>query len=271
MDVLIFCGQSNMQGQSERLSENQPVKDAWEYKYCSNKLLPLCNPVGEDITYAGEKGFAFDFHQKGWDDENAEKYFRWRKDMALGSACFGFTNLVPSFCRVYTKKTKRKVVAIHAAKGDTRIHQWQNGGGMYEIMLQKVLRGIENIGEEVDKIYFIWLQGESDAFANVSKAEYLSNLFALKNSLKRDAKIDRFGIIKVGPFAMDERDEQIRNAQEEACAKDKDFVMLTRISSELLKNGYVNPYYHGHYSAEGLEKLGADAGETLANLVKETE
>ncbi|MBR3895125.1 MAG: hypothetical protein IKJ35_08280 [Clostridia bacterium] len=47
MDVIIFSGQSNMQGQSERLSENDVVNDAYEYKWLTDELLPLQNPVGK--------------------------------------------------------------------------------------------------------------------------------------------------------------------------------------------------------------------------------
>ena len=55
-DVIIFGGQSNMQGQSERLSENVPVKSALEYRLLTDSLVPLSNPVGEDIRYDGTAG-----------------------------------------------------------------------------------------------------------------------------------------------------------------------------------------------------------------------
>ena len=45
-----------MQGQSERLSENDVVNDAYEYKWLTDELLPLKNPVGENITYSMDKG-----------------------------------------------------------------------------------------------------------------------------------------------------------------------------------------------------------------------
>ena len=45
-----------MQGQSERLSENDVVNDAYEYKWLTDELLPLQNPVGENITYSLSQG-----------------------------------------------------------------------------------------------------------------------------------------------------------------------------------------------------------------------
>ena len=46
-----------MQGQSERLSENDVVNDAYEYKWLTDELLPLQNPVGENITYSMDQGY----------------------------------------------------------------------------------------------------------------------------------------------------------------------------------------------------------------------
>ena len=57
MDVIIFSGQSNMQGQSETLSEHDIVKDAYEYKWLTDELVPLQNPVGENITYSMDQGY----------------------------------------------------------------------------------------------------------------------------------------------------------------------------------------------------------------------
>ena len=55
-DIIIFCGQSNMQGQTERLSENEIVATAFEYKFLDDLFVPLQNPVGEDICYDGTRG-----------------------------------------------------------------------------------------------------------------------------------------------------------------------------------------------------------------------
>ena len=42
--------------------------------------------------------------------------------------------------------------------------------------------------------------------------------------------------------------------------------MLTDIATQLNEQSeYMNPHVRGHYSAKGLERLGDDAGKTLAN------
>ena len=52
MDILIFGGQSNMQGQTEGLPENNaPVQGALEYRVKTDELIPLQHPVGEDDDF----------------------------------------------------------------------------------------------------------------------------------------------------------------------------------------------------------------------------
>ena len=161
MDVIIFSGQSNMQGQSERLSENDVVNDAYEYKWLTDELLPLQNPVGENITYSLSQG----------EDVTPETHLSsWLKEHALGAACYGNTNLVPSFCRTYTDITKRQVLAVHAAKGSTRISEWLPEAPIYDVLIRKARGAIQKVNPE--RIFFVWLQGESDAIASVKKNDY---------------------------------------------------------------------------------------------------
>ena len=50
-DIIIFGGQSNMQGQTDYLSECEQVQDAVEYRFLTDSFVPLKNPTGEDITF----------------------------------------------------------------------------------------------------------------------------------------------------------------------------------------------------------------------------
>ena len=92
-DVILFLGQSNMQGQSGNVSENAIVEGAWEYKFLTNELVPLSNPVGEDIKYDLSAGYHYT-------EENQNE---WRKDIVLGSPLDGCTTLLPEFCRNYIR------------------------------------------------------------------------------------------------------------------------------------------------------------------------
>ena len=76
--------------------------------------------------------------------------------------------------------------------------------------------------------------------------------------------------IRVGRFTNDQRDLEIIDAQDEICKENGFFLMLTRITTKLNRCvRYMNPDVKGHYSAEGLIKLGDEAARTLAAFVTE--
>ena len=257
-DIIIFGGQSNMQGQSDRLSECEAVEGALEYKFLTDSLVPLKNPVGENVRRDGSEGYTYSPETKLSD---------WLADHALGGASYGYTNLVPAFCRAYIAKTGRNVIAVHSAKGSTRIDEWLEGSDGGRVLLMKARAAIAKTKEsfEVGHIYFVWLQGESDAIAGNGKAYYKKMLAALGATLVEELNVDRFGIIRVGRFTNDERDLEIIDAQDEICEEVPFFLMLTKIATELnTMPEMMNPYVKGHYSAKGLETLGSLAGAALA-------
>ena len=162
MDVIIFSGQSNMQGQTEALTDIAPVTGAYEYRWLSDQVVPLCNPVGESITYDKTAG---DDVKKG------TKGYAWLEAHVTGAACYGNTNLVPKFCENYRKATGAEILAVHIAKGSTEIKQWLPGTSGYEMIIEKASAAVRKAKENhrVDHIYFVWLQGESDAIAGNTK------------------------------------------------------------------------------------------------------
>lgn len=257
MDVIIFSGQSNMQGQTECLSDDKEVQNAFEYKFLTDELVPLKNPVGECIKYDLTAGYNI---------TTTTNIGQWLTDHALGATCYGHTNLVPSFCKTYTELTSRSVVAVHAAKGSTQISAWMPDGGIYNALKAKALACIEKVKPE--RIFFAWLQGESDAILGCTKEEYKKSLRILCDAIKNDIGIEAFGMIRVGRFTNDDNDFNIINAQDEACQEYDDFVMLTDIATELNKMPeFMQANVPGHYNAKGLEKLGHEAAKTLAELV----
>lgn len=254
VDVLIFGGQSNMQGQTEGLPEvNVPVAGAYEYRYLTDSLIPVAHPIGEDL----ENGTILGAHEGG------------------GS-------LVPDCCRAYIEATGREVIAIHTARGATTVSEWQKGQPRYELMIKKISAGLKKIRKqyEIGKIYFLWLQGESDAIALTTKENYSKMVIDLKNSLKSDVGIDKFCIIEVGYFCglvtwLHDRtieegklhDEAIMKAQEELPTIDSDFVMLTQICKTLsLDKTNINPFAQGHYNNKTMTVIGETAGKALAEI-----
>ncbi|MBR3934798.1 MAG: hypothetical protein IKJ68_12950 [Clostridia bacterium] len=261
-DVIIFGGQSNMQGQTEALSECAQKEGCFEYRYLTDSLVSLKNPVGEYIKTDGTAGCPF----VGDPVAEEDKFVEWKNGLCVGAATDGNTNLVPSFCQSYREACSRDVVAVHASKGATYISDWLKGTPGYEMIVKKTKAAVLK-AKNVENIYFVWLQGESDACNSLTKGDYEKSITELKNSLKEDLGIKKFGIIRVGHFAGDKRDDEIINAQEAVCQMDDDFVMLTRLTSELeLTKKYMNPYAKGHFSARGLELIGEVAGTFLGEI-----
>ena len=263
MDIILFCGQSNMQGQCERLSSTEEIEGAYEYRVLTDTVKPLANPVGECIRYDGTEGYFI--YKK-------EDIPTWLGDHVLGASSGGNTNLVPEFCRAYRAECGKEVLAVHAAKGSTKIAEWLPGTPGYDAIVKKATAAKRRAEKEfdVERILLAWLQGESDAIVGNSTEYYKEKLCELMDALKRDVGVEKFGIIRVGRFVGNERDDAIINAQDEICAENEDFLMLTRIATDLnTMPEFMNPFVRGHYSASGLEALGKAAGETLGKWRKD--
>ena len=243
-----------MQGQTEGLpQDNAPVNGALEYRYLTDECIPLQHPVGEDV----------------------------RPERWIAASAEGGGSLVPDFCRAYTLATDREVLAVHAAKGSTTLAEWLHGTQHHYWAQKKWLGAIEKAKSlgEIEHIYYVWLQGESDALIQTSEKEYLQKLIAYKNELKAEIGIEKFGIIKVGYFAraaswvegsVEEKtawDEAIMSAQEHAVKSDKDFIMLTRLCTEFSKKiECINPKAVGHYNNAAMTLIGTEAGKALAKI-----
>jgi len=264
-DIIIFTGQSNMQGQADKLLCDTPVEGALEYRFLTDSLIPLKNPCGEDIAFDGSEGYFHDTPGKT----------NWHAENALGSTCYHFTSMVPKFCEVYINEAAKagerpEVTPVHAAKGATRVNYWLPGTPAYEVFIKKCRGAIAKSGE-TRRRFVVWLQGESDALASLSKDEYKAQLSEFGHALEKELGIDKFGIIRVGRFAGDARDDEIINAQDEICREDDFFVMLTDVAAEYSSNPkykcYMNPNVRGHFGAEGLCRLGELAASELVKYI----
>lgn len=258
-DLIIFSGQSNMQGQTGTPPlDTNAVEGAFEYRFLTDELVPLKQPTGESIDLFGKP-------------LDTVKYTTTPEILAnstLLAVCKGNTNMLPAFCRNYIKETDKNVVAVHVAKGSTEVDYWQKGTPGYEMMSKKIKRAIELSNPE--HIYLVWLQGESDALAGRSKDEYKKYLIAFCNAVKEDFGVEKFGVVLVGQFTNDERDFEIINAQKEVCAENDDFLMLTTITEEIVHDPeYLHTIVPGHYNTKGQELIGTLAGTALGRYSKE--
>lgn len=259
MDVLIFMGQSNMQGSTGEKCSVKPENGVWEYAYSTDELKPLVSPVGEDVK--SESG-----------------------EILLAASALGNGSLLPYFANEYSRLCGKSVAAIHCAKGNTSIAEWEEGTERFASAAAKIKAGLNRVSatEKIDKTYIIWLQGESDALLFTPQKVYEEKLIRLKEALKREFYFDKFCIIKTGYFAayagwisgaFDEKkasDTAIMNAQENVAEIDSDFVVLTDVTAGLSENhAYLNPKEFGpHYNNAGMKIIGEAAATTLAEIEK---
>ena len=255
-DLIIFSGQSNMQGQTERFPEDiSSIDGAYEYRFLTDEIVNLKHPVGENINHFGKTLDAKAYTEIG----------ELLKDAALLAPVDDNANMVPEFCKSYVKTTNRNVVAAHVAKGSTVIDYWLKDGQGYKMLAKKVKGAIKKVNPE--HIYFVWLQGESDAVRGLLKKEYKKKMLDLNDLLKKELGVEKFGVILVGRFTMNEQDDEIIEAQKEVCNEHDDFYMLTTITEELVyKEEYMNPFVRGLYNSAGQELIGKIAGEALGRL-----
>ncbi len=235
-DIIFFSGQSNMQGQTESPMPSEPVEQGLEYRYLTDSLVPLCHPVGEDV---GE---------------------------LLLAAHQGNGSLIPDFCRAYIQETSRPVVAVSVAKGATTVSQWLAPGERFEMLIRKCRGAIRAVGREnVGKMWFVWLQGESDAIEQTPKETYEEQLRFFKKSLDEALGIDGFSLIRVGKFTDTPWDIEIIRGQE-SLGKTQEFVLLTRVTGDCTKDPqqWMNPQAKGHYNNRAMTRIGSIAGKNLA-------
>ena len=257
-DIIVFSGQSNMEGQTEKLLDDSVVPGAYEYKYATDSLVPLCDPFGENLLYNGTAGVPYEDHMG----------MTWHAKHALGGSAYGNTTLIPEFCRVYIKETGREVTAVGAAKGAETIDYFMPGHAGYEILVKKTKAAIKKTKDFSGSVYLVWLQGESDAIIAKDKQTYKEQIKKAAHALADDIGLTKFGMIRVGRFTNDERDDEIIKAQDEVCVEDDLFLMLTDEATKLNEMPeYMNPYVGGHFGALGLTKLGHDAALTLSVYV----
>jgi len=245
IDFFVLSGQSNMQGQSEcRIDRTLSEDAACEYKYLEDRLCPVRHPSGEDIIKNG-------------------------KQLLLG-AHQGFGSLLPAFGQGYYDECGRKSCLVHCAKGATTVANWLKTS-RYDMLVEKSRAAeacLARSGYKPARKAFVWLQGESDGIEHTSKDEYKKKLILLHNSIIEDLGIDVFLIIRIAKF-VDFPCLPIMAAQEELCADEKGFYMLTRVTGTFsVENGLMQgasaPF---HYTNAGYDLVGDIAGRNAAKIL----
>ena len=238
VDLVIFAGQSNMSGVGGNAVDAPTVANGEGYEFrqgkCETGLYSVVEPFG---IYAN--GYLSD-----------------PDGLRNGT-------LVSAFMNTYYGRTGVPVMGVSAARGGTDINFW-NQQEVQQDLLNKYMSAKAWCASNNVRIrhqYVVWLQGESDAIAGMSGAEYqnkLKSAFAVLNK----KGIEQIFIITIGnaggfPGAYD----VIVNAQEDLCARDPHFTLGTDVLHTLPDVCTPDTI---HYDQKSLNQAGSLCATTCA-------
>ena len=244
VDLFIFMGQSNMSGFGGDASLAPEVPEGWgyEYKAISNPdgLLHMVDPFGlnEDNTDSGVSG-----------------------TKRAGT-------LVPAFTNAYYENTGVPVVGVSCSRGSTNTEFWMPGGKPLEDAVNRQLSAenwLRENGYVVRNNFMVWLQGESDSGKSVK--EYKSNLIAITKEMINKTGVTDCMIIRIGKNnPVTSAYDKVIQAQTELSMEYEEFVMASTLAVTFPGEGLMSDSVH--YTQEGYNLLGADAGKNVAYYVK---
>ncbi|MEQ2877199.1 sialate O-acetylesterase [Enterococcus asini] len=245
VELIIFAGQSNMAGRGTAALAPKITKErAWEFRAVSDptKLYPLTE-------------------QFGYLENNPAGI--WEPGMKTGS-------MVTSFVEMYLTDSEKTVVALSTSKGGSSITEWQPGSAYYRDLLERIHKAkswLTQAGYQVERVTFLWLQGETDGDLKRSADEYqgLATTF-FQSLLEKD--VDEIFVLEIG----NQRDEPdlylpIRQAQRNLGALERVTFVPTSLAS-MRENGHMIDLFH--YDQYAYNLLGKEVAQALLAFNQET-
>jgi hypothetical protein len=243
--LLLIAGQSNAVGHGNKDSSVKlPAGIAYEYKYSTNALQPLLDPVGEDTLH---------FHKA-----------------ASGS-------MGPAFAKQLYEQKGFHAVIVSAARGGSSCSvkaeldnygTWDTAGHLplFDNAVLKTKNAMATTGLPLQGI--IWLQGERDANAinnhQLTGDEYAATLEQLIIRFRQALGTTcAFYIVQTGYYTgfPTAGFDAVRKAQEEVCKRLKAVYLAYSQTNNFKEKGWMTDAIH--YNQQGLD----DIGKEVANLV----
>lgn len=238
VDLVIFSGQSNMSGVGGKPSKAPSVPEGHGYEFRSGKY-----PAG---LYNVEEPFG----------TSASGYLCDPDGVRSGS-------LVSAFMNTYYNKTGVPVLGISASRGGTSVSYWDSQEVKSDLIdkYQAAKSWCSANNVKIRRQYIVWLQGETDAIANMSVSDYQSKMKSIFSPAFVRG-IEQVFIITIGNFAgLPGAYDNIVAAQIDLCAKDSHFTLATDILHKLPES-YLSDGVH--YNQDALNQAGAAAAQVMA-------
>ena len=245
VDLFMFMGQSNMAGRgvtSEQWPERAPelIKGAgYEFRAISDAsmLYPMKEPFGvnennpEGITEQSKTG-----------------------------------SLVTAFVNAYYKETGIPIVGVSAAKGGSKIAEWQPGMPYLVDTIQRMKAAVQFLishGYNIRHKFMVWCQGESDGDIGKSMDTYqLDFEHMLKNML--ECGIEACYMIQIGNYNGTGKQDytQIQKAQVKIARENRKVVLVSTEFAGMKERGLMKDDFH--YFQAAYNEVGTNAGRKTA-------
>lgn len=246
-DLILFMGQSNMSGAGGNAQEAPKLIKGAGYEYRAitqpEELCILTEPFGENE------------HKEGYLDD---------RDLILRGG-----SLVTSFVNAYYRETKERVVAVSASRGSAQISSFNN------YLVEDVIERLENAKRamtanhvNIRHIYMVWFQGETDAYVETSKEQYIGGMQKLLHTLQPYG-VEKCFVIQIGNVVMggEEVDTvQMQSVQAALCENDDNFILVSDLPKKISEKPYMDDGIH--FTQQGLNLIGEDAGKNAGVYIK---
>lgn len=246
-DIIMFMGQSNMSGAGGNALEAPELTKGAGYEYRAitqpDELCVLSEPFGENE------------HKEGYLDD---------RELILRGG-----SLVTSFVNAYYEQTKERVIAVSASRGSAQISSFNNY--LVEDAIER-LEGAKRVmteqGVHIRHIYMVWFQGETDSYVGTTSDAYVGGMQNLLYTLQPYG-VEKCFLIQIGQVQMSGEvidTSYIQSVQENLCAGDENFVLVSTLPKEISTPPYMEDGIH--FTQAGLNLIGEDAGTNAGKYVK---
>ena len=246
-DLILFMGQSNMSGAGGTAAEAPELIKGAGYECRTitqpEELVALTEPFGEKE------------HKKDYLDD--------RGLIDRGGS------LVTAFVNAYYKETKERVVAVSASRGSAQISSFNNY--LVEDVIERLEQAKETMMENqvnIRHIYMVWFQGETDAYVETPKEQYIGGMQKLLNTLQPYG-VEKCFVIQIGNVVMEGEKvdtSDMQGIQEALCETDENFVLISTLPKEIGESPYMEDGIH--FTQKGLNAIGEDAGKNMGSYIK---
>ncbi len=246
VDLVMFMGQSNMSGSGGNAAYAPvcPEGHGYEFRTMSDptRLYPIVEPFG--INENNINGIM--------DFPGAKK----------GS-------MVSAFANKYYEETGVPIVAVSASQGGTGTDFWMKQSTIDDFTerQKRAQVWLESNDYHIRKQYVIWLQGESDAFQEITTESYMQNMDNIIRPLFIGG-VQKVFIITTGRMIMStDYYDKIISAQIELCKKSGYYALATTVLSAVSTEYMVDEV---HYNQSVLNLLGEEAALSASYYTNNT-